>query len=153
MIPLDVSGKETFSKHYAKRRKCWLPAFSPFPTMFSTLSQTVLIIYVTFILSSANALNLDTVKFLSSGNGLTDTKPLHVLHDKFGYTTVLDSLKLKEISDNNFRPGRNSGKLIDLIKRKKKKKKILKENEKLLVSSNFSFSLNVFISHYGWILG
>ena len=22
-------------KHYGKRRKCWLPAFSPFPTMFS----------------------------------------------------------------------------------------------------------------------
>ena len=22
-------------KHCAKRRKCWLPAFSPFPTMFS----------------------------------------------------------------------------------------------------------------------
>ena len=23
-------------KHCGKRRKCWLPAFSPFPTMFST---------------------------------------------------------------------------------------------------------------------
>ena len=22
-------------KHYGKRRKCWLPAFSPFPRMFS----------------------------------------------------------------------------------------------------------------------
>ena len=22
-------------KHCGKRRKCWLPAFSPFPTMFS----------------------------------------------------------------------------------------------------------------------
>ena len=22
-------------KHFEKRRKCWLPAFSPFPTMFS----------------------------------------------------------------------------------------------------------------------
>ena len=22
-------------KHSGKRRKCWLPAFSPFPTMFS----------------------------------------------------------------------------------------------------------------------
>ena len=22
-------------KHCAKRRKCWLPAFSPFPTLFS----------------------------------------------------------------------------------------------------------------------
>ena len=24
-------------KHRGKRRKCWLPAFSPFPTMFSRL--------------------------------------------------------------------------------------------------------------------
>ena len=24
-------------KHSRKRRKCWLPAFSPFPTMFSRL--------------------------------------------------------------------------------------------------------------------
>ena len=38
--------------------------------MFSTLSKTEIIIYVRFILSSANALNLDKVKFLSSGNGL-----------------------------------------------------------------------------------
>ena len=48
-----------------------LPAFSPFPTMFSTLSQTELIIHVTFILSSANAFSVDKVKFLSSGNRLT----------------------------------------------------------------------------------
>ena len=26
---------ERDEKHYEKRRKCWLPAFSPFPTMFS----------------------------------------------------------------------------------------------------------------------
>ena len=30
--------KEGFGKHYGKRRKCWLPAFSPFPTVFSTPS-------------------------------------------------------------------------------------------------------------------
>ena len=41
-----------------------------FPTMFSTISKTKIIIYVTFILSSADAFNLDKVKFLSSGNGL-----------------------------------------------------------------------------------
>ena len=28
--------KEAFWKHCGKRRKCWWPAFSPFPTMFST---------------------------------------------------------------------------------------------------------------------
>ena len=44
-----------------------------FPTMFSTLSKTEIIIYVTFILSSANAFNLDLVIFLSSGNGIIAT--------------------------------------------------------------------------------
>ena len=29
--------EKTFGKHYGKRRKCWSPAFSPFPIMFSTL--------------------------------------------------------------------------------------------------------------------
>ena len=28
-------GKESFRKHRGKKRKCWLPAFSSFPTMFS----------------------------------------------------------------------------------------------------------------------
>ena len=38
--------------------------------MFSTLLKEEIILYFTFILSSANAFNLDKVKFLSSGNGL-----------------------------------------------------------------------------------
>ena len=38
--------------------------------MFSTVSKTELIIFVTFNLSSANAFNLDRSKILSSGNGL-----------------------------------------------------------------------------------
>ena len=29
--------KEVFRKHCEKRRKCWRPAFSLFPTIFSTL--------------------------------------------------------------------------------------------------------------------
>ena len=32
--------KEDFGKHCWKRRKCWIPAFSTFPTMFSILAQT-----------------------------------------------------------------------------------------------------------------
>ena len=40
-------------------------------------------------------------------------------------------------------PGRGS------IPLKKKKKKTLRENEKLIVTSNFSFSRNVFINFYG----
>ena len=36
----DPVGK-AFSKHYGKRRKCWQPAFSPFPIMFSTLPKQI----------------------------------------------------------------------------------------------------------------
>ena len=38
--------------------------------MFSTLLKTEIITYITFIFLSANAFNLDNVKFLLSGNGL-----------------------------------------------------------------------------------
>ena len=48
-----------------------LPAFSPFPTMFSTLLKTSFNFAVTFILSSANAFNLDKSKILSFGKELT----------------------------------------------------------------------------------
>ena len=74
MTPFDVSGKEILSKHCGKRRKCWKPAFSPILTIFSTLSKTKIIIYVTFILSSANTFNLDKVKFLSSEKGIKENK-------------------------------------------------------------------------------
>ena len=43
----------------------------PFPTMFSSLSKTEIIIYVTFNLSSAKVFNSDEdIFFLSSGNRL-----------------------------------------------------------------------------------
>ena len=45
-------------------------AIFPFPTMFSTLSKTEMIIFVTYNLSSANAFNLVRSKILSCGNGL-----------------------------------------------------------------------------------
>ena len=32
--------KEDFGKQYWKSRKCWIPAFSPFPAMLSILAQT-----------------------------------------------------------------------------------------------------------------
>ena len=33
-----ISLIDRVEKHCAKRRKCWLPAFSPFPTVFSKAS-------------------------------------------------------------------------------------------------------------------
>ena len=69
--PKNVS----FRKHCGKRRKCWLPAFSPFPTMFCSLLKTNFIFFlVTFILLSANAFNLDCSD-LSFAKELRDMKP------------------------------------------------------------------------------
>ena len=51
--------KEPFENILGKGEKCWEPAFSPFPTMFSTLLKTNFSVWVIFTLSSANALNLD----------------------------------------------------------------------------------------------
>ena len=53
-----------------EKEKLLVHAISPFPTMFSTLSKTEIIIFVTFNLSSANAFNFHQSKNLSSGNGL-----------------------------------------------------------------------------------
>ena len=62
--PFNNPKEEGFGKHCGKRRKCWLPAFSPFPTMFSTLSKTEILILATFILLPANAFNLVSSNFL-----------------------------------------------------------------------------------------
>ena len=40
--------EEGFGKHCGKRRKSWQPAFSPFPTVFSTLSRRELVMLVIF---------------------------------------------------------------------------------------------------------
>ena len=66
---------EGFRKHCGKRRKCWKPAFSPFPTIFSTLSERKIIISVTFISSSANVFSLVQSKILLCGKELNN-KPL-----------------------------------------------------------------------------
>ena len=58
MKPFDASRKEAL--HGGKRKHC----------LFSTLSKTEIIIFVTFNLSFANAFNLVWSKFLSCGNGL-----------------------------------------------------------------------------------
>ena len=58
--------------------------------MFSTLTKTEIIIYVTF-LSHANAFNLDKVKFLWSGYGL---KPALLLASEglhFSYMKAVDT--------------------------------------------------------------
>ena len=61
---------EAFGEYCGKRRKCWSPAFSPFPTMFSAFSKTNFKLLVTFILSSAHGINLNGSKLWSSGKWL-----------------------------------------------------------------------------------
>ena len=80
MTLFDAYGKEAFRKHCGKRRNCSLRAISPFPTMFSTLSKTEIIIFVTFNFSSANAFTLVWSKILSSVNGLNKKKYSVRLH-------------------------------------------------------------------------
>ena len=81
-------GKKPFEKE--KKEKLLVQAISPFPTMFSTLSKTEIIIFVTFNLSSANAFNLVWSKILSSGNGLTLCNN-EILHP-FILTTAADNI-------------------------------------------------------------
>ena len=68
---------EAFWKHWGKKRKCWYPAFSPFPTVFSTLSKTNFNYSDTSDLSSANAFNLDRCKNLSFGKEFVSLKICH----------------------------------------------------------------------------
>ena len=62
--------EEGFGKHCGKRKKCWFPAFSPFPVVFSTLSNRKLISLAMFNLSSANTVNFVTAKILAFGKKL-----------------------------------------------------------------------------------
>ena len=69
----NTLAKEGFGKHCGKKRKCWEPAFSSFPAMFSILSQREIVTLTTFNLSSANAFTLVMSKNLSFGKGLNMT--------------------------------------------------------------------------------
>ena len=62
--------EEGFGKHCGIRKKCWQPAFSSFPTVFSTLSQREFVILARLNLSPSNAFNFVMSKNLSFGKGL-----------------------------------------------------------------------------------
>ena len=76
------------------------PAFPPFPTMFFSRLKKKKKSF-TLILSSANAFSLDQSKNLLFGEGLTH----------YQMTLILDSSKLKEFADNNFKFNEISRKL------------------------------------------
>ena len=91
-------GKKPFENKRSLLKTLWekeellVQAISPFPTMFSTLSKTEVIIFVTFNLSSANTSYLVRSKILSCGKGFS----IHL--DNF----VLFSSNLKLSSANCF---------------------------------------------------
>ena len=59
---LYLVKEESSRKNCGKRRKCWLSAFSPFPTMFSTHFYDIDVFFIAFILSFVNGFNLDISK-------------------------------------------------------------------------------------------
>ena len=64
---LTTLRKKPFENLVGKGENAGNYHFSPFPTMFSTLSKTNINFSVTFILSSAKAFNLDQSEILSFG--------------------------------------------------------------------------------------
>ena len=119
MLTLMALRKKLF-EHCGKRRKCWLPAFSPFPTMFSTLPRTNFNISFTFILSLANPLNLDRSKILLFG-----TEYFFGVCKCFQYSPFPNKPWFLRVCSTSLL-------------------KILWEKEKLLIRSNFSVSHSVF---------
>ena len=67
--------------------------------MFSTLSKTEIIIFVTFNLSSANAFNLDQSKTLSSGNGLKHTTDFKSMESKLKKTFIICQSKGESLAE------------------------------------------------------
>ena len=56
-------------KHCGKSRKCWLLAFSPFPTVFSTLLEDFPPFSSNLKLSSAKSFSLEESKYYFLGKG------------------------------------------------------------------------------------
>ena len=54
ILTFNDPKEEGFGKHCEKRRKCWQPAFSPFPTVFSTLSKREILVFKQLTLYSIN---------------------------------------------------------------------------------------------------
>ena len=80
MMTFNDPEKEAFWKHSEKNRKFRIPAFSPFPIIFSILKQKNSISWGIFKMMSTNAFNSDQSKFLSFGKELVHLQvvPSHV---------------------------------------------------------------------------
>ena len=76
ILTFNNPKEEGFGTHYGKRRNAGNQHFFLFPTLFSTLSKTEIVILATFNLLSANALNLVVSKILFFGNWFIHEKDL-----------------------------------------------------------------------------
>ena len=78
VIPLPHDSSNDFERPWKKSllKTFWLPAFSPFPIMFSTLPKTNVIFSVTYILLSVNASNLGQSKISAFGKELKNFQML-----------------------------------------------------------------------------
>ena len=95
ILAINYFKKESYRKHYGKWGKCWLPAFSPFPIMFSTLSQAKI---CDFKLPSTIALNKCTI--LLFGKELTLYPLIHY------YLYLIHSTKLTNPKQKISRPSK-----------------------------------------------
>ena len=128
-------------KSFGEKEKLLIQAISPFPTMFSTLTKTEIIIFVIFNLSSANAFNLVWSNILSCGKGLMNlqkcidsSQPARTAIYRF-YACLWTTLPLT-LSQASPVFYVSAVQFFFL--------KTLRKEEKLLVKSNFSFSHSVF---------
>ena len=113
---------KTYEKIVGKGENADNHHFLLFPQLLSSLPKTNFSSLVTLTLSSSNALNLDQSKILLFGKDLTQ----------------------KKVADDNFKFDENGSKLSKRVENIVGKGEIAREKEKLLVTSNFSFSHSVF---------
>ena len=107
----------------------WSLKYSLLPTMFSILPRENFDVWVTFILSSAKALNLSKSEILTFGKGITQ---LFKLSEKVNVSQILESYKLIELADDNFRFNENGEKFYKRIDNTKGKGEIAHSEQFLL---------------------
>ena len=72
-VDFERPKERRFLKILWERRKCWLSAISPFPTIFSTLSKKKLYNLIHIEIVVCHAFNLDKDKILWFGKALQTT--------------------------------------------------------------------------------
>ena len=91
--------EDDFWKHCWKRRKCWKPAFSPFPTKFSTIHKTNLTLsqMTNFRLPHLNSLRMTNSNLMKMVEGsVIGWKKKFLLFSQFS-RLVMQTCKIKDL--------------------------------------------------------